>query len=207
MTAAVPSAMSSARAPSTSPSDTRSTTAPAPRGDLAACVAPAFASESFDAATDFSFVCGETDPLKIGNQIRTELVRARHGVEGGMKDWALLGWHELAAVALIRGRCCPGAKPLALAEAPSCAPVATVLDSLTSAARAATDPKDATLAAAGSAYTTEVYCLVRSNVGHRFGHPQPPDGGEDTTFQRFLDRFVRARRTAATGGAATPWAP
>jgi hypothetical protein len=185
---AAPPATASAKAA------TPATTAPLGKGDLAACVAPVFPSESFDSTSDFSFLCSENDTSKARQAFRTELVRVGHNLSDGMREWALLGWYELPTVAMIRARCCPAAAPLELPETRSCTPMADILSGLATAAQAATDPADKTLQKAVDAYTSEVYCVVRSGIAHRFGRRDKPEGGEDTTFQRFLARFVKARR-------------
>src|SRR5262249_1217590 len=85
-------------------------------GDVAACVVPIVPANSFDASTDFSFVCSETDPRKGGAEVRTQLVRAGKNLSTAMQEWALLGWYEMAAFAVLRSRCCPGAPAIGLPE-------------------------------------------------------------------------------------------
>jgi eukaryotic-like serine/threonine-protein kinase len=162
-------------------------------GDPTACVTASFSADSFDSSTSFSFLCSETDAPKLAPAVRAELVRARKNITDGMRDWALLGWYDLPAVVALRTRCCPSAKPLHLPEMALCTPVAGVLDAITSAAEKAADPTDRTLLAAVTAYTNDVYCIVRSGMGFRFGHRDNPEGGQDTTFLRFLGRFIKAR--------------
>jgi hypothetical protein len=151
-----------------------------------------FPPESFDAQSNFAPVCAETDPLKLGNALRAELVRARKNLSEGMRDWALLGWYELPAVALVRARCCPSAQPLDIPALPACPPMAEVLGELVGAAGKTHELTDKSLQAALTAYTNEVYCLVRYGHARRFGRTEGPEGGQDTTFLRFLRRFVKA---------------
>ncbi len=163
--------------------------------DLAACVKPLFPAESFDAASDFAFVCAEVDPIKGGAGIRTQLVRARKNMSDGMKEWALLGWYELAAFSVLRAHCCPSAPPLQLPELPrGCTPVPEALGAIAAAAAATTDPDDKALKKAVDAYTDDVHCINRAGIAARFGRVGNPQGGEDTTFTRFLGRVVAAKR-------------
>jgi hypothetical protein len=110
-----------------------------------------------------------------------------------MREWALLGWYELAAVSLLRARCCPSARPFEWPEARACKPMAEALAPLDRAALAAPDPSDKALKDAVDAYTHEVYCIARSGVAHRFGRRDKPEGGEDTAFSRFVAGFVKAK--------------
>ncbi len=156
---------------------------------------PTFPADSFDASTDFAFLCTEADPAKLAAAVRAELVRSHHNLSDGMKEWALLGWYELPAVALVRSRCCPAsAPPLALPDTGACPPITQVLGTLATAAAATSDPSDKALQKAVDGYTTDVYCAVRSGFAHRFGRRDKPEGGEDTTFAKFLARFVKAKR-------------
>jgi hypothetical protein len=157
-------------------------------------VVPVFPPESFDASSDFSFVCEEADPIKGASAIRTQLVRSHRNISDGMKEWALLGWYEVPAFAVVRARCCPGAPALKLPETPGCSPVAELLGGITAATAATTDPADKALKKAVDAYTSNLYCIVRSGVAARFGRVGNPQGGEDTTFMRFLGQVVAAKR-------------
>jgi hypothetical protein len=167
---------------------------PASPGGVTGCVVPLFPPDSFDAASDFSFVCSEADPLKGGAVIRTQLVRAHHHVSEGMKEWALLGWYEMSAFSVIQAHCCPSAAPLRLPEVPGCEPLQETFAGITTAVGATSDPSDKTLKRAVDAYTTNIHCIVRRGMATRFGRVGNPQGGEDTTFMRLLGRVVTAKR-------------
>jgi hypothetical protein len=158
------------------------------------CVVSLFPADSFDPTTDFSFVCAETDPQRGGELVRAQLVRNHRNISDGMKEWALLGWYEMAAFSVVRARCCPSASPLQLPEVHGCAPMADVLAGITAAAAATADPEDKALKKAVDAYTDAVHCFVRSGNASRFGRVRNPQGGEDTTFMRFLSQVVAAKR-------------
>jgi hypothetical protein len=154
-------------------------------------VIPLFPPESFDVATDFSFVCSETDPIKGGAAIRTQLVRAHHNVSEAMKEWALLGWYEMAAFAVIQARCCPSPAPLKLPEVHGCPSLSEALTAIGAAARAASDPADKGLKKAVDTYTNDIHCVVRIGMASRFAHMGNPQGGEDTTFTHLLGRMAK----------------
>jgi hypothetical protein len=189
-----------ASAPSVAPSASGPVTmaappAPAAPIDVTACVKPLFPADSLDASSDFAFVCAEADPIKGGAAVRTQLVRAHKNMTDGMKEWALLGWYELAAFSVLRAQCCPGAPPQKLPELPrGCTPVPDALGEIAAAARATSEPADPALKKAVDAYTDDVHCVVRAGLATRFGRVGNPQGGEDTTFMRFLGRVVAAKR-------------
>ena len=203
-TAAPSSSAAPAAAPSAGTTATAEVTAaPAPgaRGEIEACMTPLFARGTFDksaksAKTDFGFVCGETDPRRGVAAIKKQVVLggAKRSVSDGMREWALLGWYELASYAVMRARCCPGASPLTLPEPPPpCQPLEKALDQLGAAALVAKDAKDKALSAALKQYTEGVYCFVRAGGTTLFGYEGPPKGGQDTAFRKTLARVVARR--------------
>jgi hypothetical protein len=153
-----------------------------------------FPPESFEATSDFSFVCSETDPIKGGAAIRTQLVRAHHNVSDGMKEWAILGWYEMAAFSVIQAQCCPSAAPVKLPEIHGCRSLPEAFSAISAAARAASDPSDKALKKAVEAYTNDIHCIVRAGNANRFGRVGNPQGGEDTAFMHVLGRVVAAKR-------------
>ncbi len=167
----------------------------APPGDLASCVTSMFPPESFPPSADFTFVCAQPDPLKGAADVRARLVSARKHESEGMQEWAFLGWYELAAFSVMRGRCCASPPPLKMAEVPkSCEPVPEVFASIDRAVAKATSASDDDLQKAVDAYTHDVYCIVRTGIAARFGRVDRPQGGEDTAFKRFLERVIKAKR-------------
>jgi eukaryotic-like serine/threonine-protein kinase len=183
---ALPVASASASAPPVSA---------APPVDAAACVASVFPADSFGASPDFSFLCTERDPLKGAAAVRTQLVRAHRNDSGGAREWALLGWYEIAAFSMMRGHCCASPPPLEVPEVPrSCAPLPGVLAEIDAAIRSAADVSDERLGKAVDAYTRDAYCIVRTGMATRFGRIGNPQGGEDTAFKKFLARAVASKR-------------
>src|SRR5262249_21090343 len=145
-------------APATGAPASAATAPPAPAaGGVAACVLPLFPPESFDAATDFSFICSETDPIKGGASIRMQLVRAHHNVSEAMKEWALLGWYEMASFAVLQAHCCPSVAPLKLPEVHGCPSMPDALAAIASAAGATSDPADKALKKIVETYTNDIH--------------------------------------------------
>ncbi len=170
--------------------------APAPVAveDVGECARSTFAAGSFDPASPpaFASMCAETDPRRGAESARTALVIAgtHRPVSDGMREWAMLGWYEMAAFAVMRARCCPGAAPLVLPKPlGACAPLDDALNALGAAAARRAD--QATLDEALGAFTKSVSCVVRSGGANLFGAYPTPRGGEDTTFRKTLARAAR----------------
>lgn len=137
-------------------------------------------------------MCTITDPRKGGGAVRTEVVRAgaRKRVSDGMREWAVLGWYEMAAFAIMRSSCCPSAAPLDIPIAiPTCDIETPLLELATLASSAAAE--DAKVTAALDAYTNAVRCVARAGGSDGFGQKGGPQGGESGTFEKTLKR-VRA---------------
>jgi eukaryotic-like serine/threonine-protein kinase len=182
-------------ATTTSPTvaSTTSPSKPASSSEVNACLTPLFPADTFvEIPPSLGFVCTITDPRKGGGAIRTEVVRAgnRKRVSDGMREWAVLGWYEMAAFAVLRSSCCPSSPPIDIPiSIPTC-DIETPLRELgTIAASPASD--DAKVAAALEAYTTAVRCVARAGGADGFGLKGGPQGGESTTFEKTLKR-VRA---------------
>ncbi|AKT36215.1 hypothetical protein [Chondromyces crocatus] len=163
-----------------------------------ACMMPLFPDGTFVSRRppDFAFVCGETDPRRGAALVKKQVVLGAEGsaVSDGMREWALLGWYELATFAALRARCCPGAEPLTLpATPPPCGSLDDALNALGTAAAAATSPDDPALSQAQKAFSESVHCLVRAGGGSLFGHKNQPQGGQDTSFKKTLARLAGKR--------------
>ena len=118
--------------------------------------------------------------------MKSEVVRASTGrkVTDGMKEWWMLQWYEMAAFAVVRGRCCSAPPPLTLpAPIGECVPLDRALDRLGAAARDADDVERAL-----AEYTRAVHCAVSSGHGGTYGHPSRPKGGEEAAIRKTLAR-------------------
>jgi hypothetical protein len=181
------------------PAPPGSTTASASAGQgVEACMVPLFAKGTFEARSrpSFSFLCNETDPRRGSRLIRKQVVLgATSGfVSDGMREWALLGWYELAAYAVMRARCCPGAAPIELPESPgACPAIAQALNELGGATSKATRPEDEGIELALKHFREAINCRVRSGGTNLFGYVGAPKGGEDTAFQKTLVRLLAQR--------------
>jgi hypothetical protein len=150
-----------------------------------------FPPDSFDdkKRPDMAFVCTEPDPRQGAQKVHEVLVRAGMGrtVSDGMREWAVMGWYELAAFAALRGRCCPDLAPLELPPSPgTCPSLKDALDGIAKSARpGATDgaQKDAV-----AAFKKSLSCTIKSGKAKPFGAYPRPQGGEDTAFSKTLER-------------------
>jgi hypothetical protein len=199
-TSAAPVAASAAPAATSAvPAATSAAPAVAPAsGDVSACMRPLFAPDTFgsESSLDFAPLCQETDPRRGSLMIKSRVVLGSGGrLTDGKREWALVGWYEMAVFAVIRGRCCPSAAPLKLPEpAASCSATDQRLNDLAAAVIATSDAKDKKLKEAVDQYTKAIYCLVRNGQAAAYARTDPPQGGEDTAFLKMLSRVVASNR-------------
>ncbi|WP_437621563.1 hypothetical protein [Sorangium sp. So ce1151] len=164
--------------------------------DFAACMAPLFPGRSIDAETagQLSFVCAEVDPMKGVAALKSHLAQAAGagGVSDATKEWAVLGWYDMATLAALRARCCDAPPPFELPRAPEgCPPVDAALNDLGAAVASASSPGDRALAKAARRYTRTVQCVVRVGAASRYGRKNKPNGGEASAFKKVLARALR----------------
>jgi hypothetical protein len=193
-TSAAPPPTSSAAPPATgsaAPSGTAA--ASASPGDVAACLFPLFAENTFvDPPTRLNTICQIGDPRKGGEIIRTEVILAgeRRVLSDGMREWAILGWYEMPAFGMLQEACCPSHPEL---DIPITMPPCEIEGPLNDLIKIATSPDsdDAKVKAAVKAYTREAKCIARAGASDSYGRKTGPQGGEDVAFKKTLDR-VRA---------------
>lgn len=184
----------SSPSPSASEAPTASASSPvskAPEGDVSACVMKLFAADSFAEGShpSLEFVCREADPRLGAQKVHEALVRAGMGrtVSDGMREWAVMGWYELAAYAALRGRCCADPRPLELPPSPgTCPSMQDALSGVSASARlgATEDTQKDALAA----FRKSLSCTIKSGKAKPFGNYPRPAGGEDTAFLKTLQR-------------------
>ncbi|WP_437913516.1 hypothetical protein WME73_44330 [Sorangium sp. So ce302] len=174
---------------------------PAATADFAACAMPLFPGKSVDAAIagQLSFVCAETDPMKGVAALKSHLAQAAgpKGVSDATKEWAVLGWHDMATVATLRARCCHAPPPLELPPTPEgCAPLDEALNELGAAVASASAPGDRAVAKAARRYMRAAQCVARVGAATRYGRKSKPNGGEATAFKKVLSRALRSAAQA-----------
>ncbi len=114
---------------------------------------PLFPGKSVDAATagQLSFVCAEIDPMKGVAALKNHLTRAAgpKGVSDATKEWAVLGWHDMATLGHPARPLLPRPAPLELPPTPEgCAPLDEALNELGAAVASASAPGDRAVAKA-----------------------------------------------------------
>lgn len=82
---------------------------PPPAEDVNACSKALLPAGTLGEHPDLSYLCAGKEMWSL--TLKTNLEVARHGHGDGMVSWVHLGRFDLAAVALIRSRCCPDAAP------------------------------------------------------------------------------------------------
>lgn len=183
--AAAGSSPSEALAGPSPPTDSPAT----PGSSPSTCLGTFFPEGTFLATPPLSFVCEETDAVAVATRLKKEVVVAGRGRDAtaGMKEWAVLGFYELAALAVMRGRCCAGAPPLTTPEsAEPCGRMEERLGAIAAVSREARSAGDR--AAAVKAFDTSVRCLMKFRQTQRFGFA-PLLGSEASTFETIAARI------------------
>ncbi len=128
-----------------------------------------------------SFVCTEVRPYKGAQRFKTALVlgSARKATPA-MKEWARLGWFEMAAFAMIQGRCC--AEPPVLAG-----PKGVRRCKLDAALKQIGTARDAPgMDAAVKAYIGATSCIRSLGVASLFGQRGRLGGWERKAFEKLF---------------------
>lgn len=127
--------------------------------------------------------------MKGAPRVREALVRDSHGkVTEGMREWAILGYFELAAYAALRGRCCgPAVPPLELPVSPGkCPSLSEALDAVAAASQPGVD--DEAQKRAIDRLDRDVRCILRSRQTKPFGNYPRLSGGEGTALSKTMQR-------------------
>jgi eukaryotic-like serine/threonine-protein kinase len=183
-------ASTSAAADSAAPSASSSAAA---SGNVNACMMPFFVPDTFiDIRPNLDSVCKFTDPRDGAMGVRTEIVRGgkRRGVSEGMREWAVLGFYEIAAFAIFQAACCPSPPEIHIPVAIPTCDIETPLKELAKVASSA-DADDAKVQAAVDDYARAIKCVARVGAYDSFGQKAGPQGGQDVAFDKVLKR-VRA---------------
>lgn len=199
----VEAAPASSAAPSSAPSAPAAPSAPtsapaAPsQADAVACLASSFPGGSFKEPDDVAklvLVCEEPNVVAGAPRLKELVVRAGRGrTTDGMREWAVLGYHELAAYAALRGRCCTDGAKLEVPPSPKSCDAAMDASLVALAELARPEAPEAGIDAAIKRYRQAVGCVVKNGVGKQFGGEGLPGGGEATTFRQVLDRARAAK--------------
>lgn len=122
-------------------------------GDAGQCVAAHFPTGTLEDDDKLSFVCNESDAWQIAQ--RLQRVITSHGPTEGAALWETLGFYDLAAVTVMRSRCCMTVTAMSAVVAPNeCGDLTTPLQALGS------NPTAETL----RTYEDTVHCLIERQV-------------------------------------------
>lgn len=190
--AAVPSATSSAAVPTLAASAAPSATALSSAevaGAVDACMVSLLPrGNHVDRPPELARVCTLADPAEAARTIRSEVVLSGRGreVSDAMVEWSQLVWYDIAALVVMRARCCPGPVPLEKGGVYAlCDMHATLLDLEGAAKRRDRDA----LANATDAYQRAIRCLWKGDHGDAVGHGKKPHVFERTVFEQLLARI------------------
>ncbi|MGE0326546.1 MAG: hypothetical protein AB7S68_29720 [Polyangiaceae bacterium] len=166
-----------ASAPIATATDLASTTdSPA---DVVSCAAAHFPEGTFAAGEpNLATLCTDRDPRRLTRELHRRIVVGGQGqISAGMREWSLLSWYELAALATIQLDCCPEAK-IELPEAPVCEPLSKSLT------RVAREKDDASI----DNLERQIACLYERQAPRPYRYVNRPDSGNKTALKQFLER-------------------
>ncbi len=190
--APAPSASASVSA---SPSAAAAPAGPCPtdKESLRACFLAVFPEDAFRSGVEpkWEAICKEQNPVRGGGRLRAAVVEGSgKTVTDTMRAWALFGWHEPAAFAATQARCCATIPAMKLPAIPgACSAYGPALEEVAVAVAAGPAAKERRDAALGK-YQDSIMCIVRGGASSVFGQTGAPDGGAETQFKAFADRFA-----------------
>ncbi len=151
------------------------------------CMAALFPPDTFTSEPpSFGAVCRRAHPRKGAQAIKGLVVASgsRRALTEGMREWSLLGWYEMAAFAVIHGRCCETPIDLSHPSFEVC-DIGRALQALHVAARGQAEG----LEAATESYAKAASCTWRSNNAKLFQQTAPPTGQQFAYFRTTLQRL------------------
>jgi hypothetical protein len=185
---AAPEASAPTPAASESAPSAAASSAAAPAEPPGACMKALFAEGTFADEPPLAFVCEEPNAVKGAAKVKEAVVNAGTGKapSPGMKEWAVLGFYELAAYAVLRGRCCAGGDTFSAPDATGCPSMNEALQKVASVSTKEASEDDAKAAQKG--FVASVKCISQSKASKTFGGYPDLAGGEGSTFLKTLDR-------------------
>ena len=168
-------------------------------GEVTRCVASLFPEGTFALGSlDLSFVCEEESPRRATTLIQSQVALGHWGTgkaNAGMREWAVLGWYEIGALALIRGQCCESPRPLDWATKLACP-----FDQAVSRIEQSTHDRDpVALAKAIAEYARQATCLTRQGQASNFGQAGLPGPGV-SALRKMTDRARKTWKRAPGSG-------
>lgn len=162
--------------------------APDAASTLSECVRSLMPPRTFRKSDSFDFLCEDTDLRKVNSALYRTIVAAGAGnVTAGMRQWATLGWYELAVTAVLRGHCCPSTvSPIRLPRSSRpCTGLDRVLQKLSTEHLTKSD-----LHRVASPFEKDVNCLFSKGVPRPYQYREPPTPHNRRVFERFLARTL-----------------
>jgi hypothetical protein len=148
--------------------------------DANACAAATLPENTLGVSPDVGSLCTATDLWGMTRKVDQEVLK--HGEGDALVLWAHLGRFDLAAVALLRERCCPGAPPFTAATPKG------MCETLTSSIKAlASDPSASNV----DRYAADVECYVSHGIRY------PAEWWDRITAKDargYFEKFVNALR-------------
>jgi hypothetical protein len=163
---------------------TASAPAPALPPSPSTCMVSMMAPDTFKVPPELDGICEQENPFKAFSAIKSAVVGAAGDrLTEGAREFAGLGWYELAALAALRARCCPAPATLAWPFALAC-PVDEAMSKLE---QAIAEGDAEAIAETLDAYRVQTVCLYKFGQGKNFGRDAMP-GAEKAAFDKIFAR-------------------
>ncbi len=151
--------------------------------DLTACLSPYFSDDAFSRPVRRDFPCRELAAGKVDQVITLALSEGGGGiVTEAARDWSQLGWYRLAAMTLLRSRCCAQPPPL------TTPPLLRTCELDPALAALAAAKNDDAIAVALEKYGEATRCAHTAGGGALLGIEGPPTKAQGALYIRMLTR-------------------
>jgi hypothetical protein len=159
---------------------------------VTACVASLLPAGAFERGRpNVAFVCEERYPRKAVTRLQAQISLGQFGTDtatDAMRDWASLGWYELAALSLFRGYCCKSPPTLLWTFRLLCP-----LDKAMGRIEASVARGDNRGLQGGlTEYSYAAQCLTKKGQAANFGQSEMPGAGL-SSLRKMLDRRKKGK--------------
>jgi hypothetical protein len=151
---------------------------------MATCVSGYLPKGAFVATPSFDWLCSETDPRLGADRLRNAIVHGGNQIHvtEAMKLFSRIGWYDMPVYAIVRGGCCPDAKPIELpAPIEPCPDMGQALRDIAKAAIASQSIDDPL-----GRYTKSANCEISANRAYIYKRHGKPLYHQEQTFRELL---------------------
>jgi len=154
--------------------------APTKTADLAACVSQLVPLGQGTGSAELDFVCTDASARDAARTMSILIATSAEAAPETKRRWAGLGWFQMAAVQLMRSRCCGDVAVLAEPAHLASCKLGDALGAIAgSAAKGSAGLEDAS-----KLYLTATDCIFKANTAQYFGQRRRPNGSQMTQFNK-----------------------